>query len=64
METSGVLTRLGRTIQTILEVRLEIKRPFPVSTEISRFLSIFKKSQALAPFEALNTVGLSRFQGM
>ena len=48
----------------LLEVRWETKRPFPVSTEILGFLSIFKKSQALAPFEALNSVGLSRCQGV
>ena len=44
----------------LLEVRWETKRPFLVSTEILGFLSIFKKSQALAPFEALNSVGLLR----
>ena len=48
----------------LLEVRWETKRPFLVSTEILGFLSIFKKSQASAPFEALKTVGLSRCQGM
>ena len=36
--------------------------PFLVSTEILQFLSIFKKSQASAPFEALNFVCLSRYQ--
>ena len=54
----------GRIIQTLLEVRWETKRPFVVSTEILGFLSIFKKSQASAPFEALNSVGLSRYQAM
>ena len=48
----------------LLEVRLETKLPFLVSTEILGFLSIFKKCQASAPFEALNSVGLSRCQGM
>ena len=48
----------------LLEVRWESKRPFLVSTVILAFLSIFKKCQASAPFEALNSVGLSRFQGM
>ena len=48
----------------LLEVRWETKRPFLVSTEILVSLSVFKKSQASAPFEALNFVGLSRFQGM
>ena len=63
-ETSGIETRFGRIIQTLLEVRWETMRPFRVSTEILGFLSIFKKSQASAPFEALNYVGLSRCQEM
>ena len=46
------------------EVRWETKRPFLVSTEILGFLSIFKKSQDLAPFEALNSVGFLQCQGM
>ena len=48
----------------LLKVRWETKRPFLVSTEILGFLSIFKKSQALALFEALNSVGLLRCQGI
>ena len=48
----------------LLEVRWETKFPFLVSTEILGFLSIFKKSQASASFDALNSVGLSRCQGM
>ena len=48
----------------LLEVRWETKRLFLVSTEILGFLSIFKKSQASTPFEALNSVGLSTCQGM
>ena len=47
----------------LLEVRWETKRPFLVSTEILGFLSIFKKWQASAHFEALKSVGLSRCQG-
>ena len=35
---------------------METKRPFLVATEILGFLSIFKKCQASAPFEALNLV--------
>ena len=46
----------------LLEVRCEIKRPFLVSTEILTFLSIFKKSQTSSPFEALNSMCLSRCQ--
>ena len=59
-DTSGSYTRFGRIIQTLMEVSWETKRPFLVSTEILGFLSIFKKCQASAPFEALNSVGLSR----
>ena len=47
-----------------VEVRLETNRPFLVSTEILGFLSIFKKRQASACFEALNSVDLLRCQGM
>ena len=60
MDTSGIKTRLGRTIQTLLGVRWETKLPFLVGTVIFGFLSIFKKSQALSPFEALNLAHLSK----
>ena len=43
----------------LLEVRWEMKHPFLVSTEILGFVSIFNKSQASSPFEALNFAGLS-----
>ena len=46
----------------LLEVRWETKRPLLVSIEILGFLSIFKKSQASSPFEALNFMCLSRCQ--
>ena len=49
----------GRIIQMLLQMRWENNRPFLVSTEILGFLSIFKKFQASAPFEALYSVGLS-----
>ena len=62
MDTSGIETKLGRTIQTLLEVRQETKAQFLVGTVIFGFLSIFKKSQASSPFEALNSVCLSRYQ--
>ena len=62
MDTSGVLTRLGRTIQTLLDVRLGNEVHFLVGTVILGFLSIFKKSQAWSPYEALNSVCLSRGQ--
>ena len=46
----------------LLEVRQETKSHFVVGTVILGFLSIFKKSQASSPFEALNSVCLSRYQ--
>ena len=46
----------------LLEVRQETKAHFIVGTVILGFLSIFKKSQASSPFEALNPVCLSRYQ--
>ena len=61
-DISGISSRLGRTIGTLLEVRQEIQCPFPGATVILRFLSIFKKSQASSPFEALNSACLSRCQ--
>ena len=53
---------LGRRIQTLLEVSREAKRPLLVSTVILVFLSIFTKSQASSPFEALNSAHLSKSQ--
>ena len=57
-DTSLIQTRLGSIIQTLLEVRWETKGPFLFSTEILGFLSIFKKSEALSPFEAVNSTSL------
>ena len=62
MDTSGVKTRRGRTIQTLLEVTHETEVHFLVGTVILGFLSIFKKSQASSPYEALNSVCLSTGQ--
>ena len=53
---------LGRKIQTLLEVSREAKRRLLVGTVILVFLSIFTKSQASSPFEALNSVHLSKSQ--
>ena len=53
---------LSRTIRTHLEVKQETEVHFLVGTVILRFLSIFKKSKASSPFEALNSVCLSRCQ--
>ena len=44
-DTSGIFTRLGSAIQTLLEERRETKCPFLVATLIFGFLSIFEKSQ-------------------
>ena len=46
----------------LLELRQETKAHFLVGTVILGFLFIFKKSQASSPFEALNSVCLSRYQ--
>ena len=53
---------LGRKIQTLLEVSWEAKRPLLVGTVILVFLSIFPKSQASSPFEAFNSLQLSKSQ--
>ena len=43
-------------------MRREAKRPLLVGTVILVFVSIFMKSQALSPFEALNSAQLSMCQ--
>ena len=53
---------LGRKTQTLLEVSREAKLPLLVGTVILVFLSIFRKSQASSPFEALNLGQLSKSQ--
>ena len=53
---------LGRKIQMLLEVRREAKHPLLFGTFILVFLSIFHKSQASSPFEALNAAQFSKFQ--
>ena len=53
---------LGRTVWMLLQVRLETEVHFLGGTVILGFLSIFKKSQASSPYEALNSVCLSRGQ--
>ena len=52
----------GRKIQTLLDVSREAKRPLLVGTVILVFLSIYTKSQASSPFEALNSAHLSKSQ--
>ena len=46
----------------LLKVRGEAKRPLLVGTVILVFLSIFTKSQASSPFEAMNSAHLSMCQ--
>ena len=53
---------LGRKIQTLLEVSREAKLPLLVGSFILVFLSIFTKSQASSPFEAMNSAHLSMCQ--
>ena len=62
MDTSGVKTRLSRTIRTLLEVRQETEVHFLVGTVIFGLLSVFKNTQASSPYEALNSLCLSRVQ--
>ena len=61
-DTSGFSQRLGCTIRTSLDVRWETQGPVPVATGILGFLSIFKRSQASSPFEALKSTCLMRCQ--
>ena len=61
-DTSVILISLGRTIRMLLEVRRETKHHFLVGTVILGFLSIFKKSESLSPFEALNSACPSKCQ--
>ena len=43
-------------------MRRDTQGPFPISTVLLGFLSIFKTSQALSPFEAFNSTCLSSCQ--
>ena len=53
---------LGRKIQTLLEVSREAKLPLLVGTVVLVFLSVFRKSQASSPFEALHSAQLLKSQ--
>ena len=61
-DNSGISSRIGRAIRTLLEVRWETQCSFLFATVILGFLSIFRKVQASSPFEALNSTCLSRSQ--
>ena len=52
----------GMKIQTLLEVSPEANRPLLVGTVILVFLSIFTKSQASSPFEAMNSAHILKSQ--
>ena len=62
MDTSGIQTRLGRTIQTLLEVSCGTEGRFLVGTVILEFLTVFKKCQTSSAFEALKSASFSRCQ--
>ena len=61
MDTSGIYTKVGRTIWMILEVSRETKVTSSC-TMILGFLIMFKNCQASLTFEALNYVSLSTSQ--
>ena len=50
MDNSGIESRLGRKIRTLLELRREAKCTLVVGEVILGFLSIFTKTQASSPF--------------
>ena len=60
--TARISLRLSRAIQTVIEVSRETQGTFLIATVILGFLSIFNKSQASSPFEALTSTCLSRCQ--
>ena len=57
-ETSELFSRLSRAIGTPLLMRRETQGPFPFATGILGVRSIFKRSQASCPSEALNSTCL------
>ena len=61
-DTSRFSSRLGRGRGMPLDMKRETQSPFPVATGVLGFLSIFKRSQALSIFEALNSTCLSSCQ--
>ena len=61
-DNSGISSSLGRAIRMLLELRREIQGPFLVAIVILGFLSIFNKTQASSPFEALNSACHSKCQ--
>ena len=61
-DNSGISTRGGRTIRTLLEVKWEFRSLLLFDTVILGFLTILKNCQASAIFEAVNSTWLSSCQ--
>ena len=61
-DNSGLYTRCGRTIRTLLEVKWEFRSLFLFETVILGFLTILKNCQASSKFEAVNSTWLSSCQ--
>ena len=58
-DNSGIETRRGRKIQTLLEVKWEFRSLFLFDTVILGFLTILKNCQVSSKFEAVNSTWLS-----
>ena len=63
-DNSGMETRRGMKIQTLLEGKWEFRSPFLFDTVILGFLTILKNCQASSKFEAVNSTWLSSCQIM
>ena len=61
-DTSGISTRLGRALRTLLEVRWETECPFLGATVILGFLTIFEKIKASSHLQTLHSESLYRCQ--
>ena len=61
-DNSGMYTRRGRKIQTLLEVKWEFRSLFIFDTVILEFLTILKNCQASSKFEAVNSTWLCSCQ--
>ena len=61
-DNSGMKTRCGTNIQTLLEVNWESRSLFLFDTVILGFLTILKNYQASSKFEAVNSTWLSSCQ--
>ena len=61
-DNSGMWTRRGRTIRTLLGIKWEFRSLFLFDTVILGYLTILKKWQASSTFEAVNSAWLSSCQ--